>query len=650
MTAEGPNSQEASVPPKEISAKPDAGSHDNPPAITADPLRDVTGYGLVLVACITLFSALRWWSYSDSVGRYDLMSAIQGMRQSSGLPSWHFWEMGPDWQAHFYPLTFQAVGYFLSFAGVSPEAFITFVSWVLYPALFFTTWLWLYKVFGPRPALAAVILLCGSTAVFWNQTTYNAIAFAMMLAPLALLALESERFLACGVLNLLASTAHPMALFLPPALVINTLLRRKKVMAGLLAACLPVLFYGPWLAQLWTSRSWPRWRGEDQDILFLGPVIGSSLSLGVVSTLAACLGIFWLVVRRREALGLLGPLLGFAVVFPIGLGGHFLLYNFHWLLACFGGYGAATLVEWLERARSHGLPAIRMGWTVLVFFVLATWVAVEIPLPKMFRGETGSPSSSNDRVTFGSANTRELGLPPKLVPEYVLSPLRLRLGLSALAQMLDPNGWIAPVGVDVKQPEGEIRRQENEAARLKRIEAIQQKGVHELMDAIKTHVAPDEVLYLSDAPMARLVTRYTGRSTAGADLPNARSPNVQPRPEDCHFLVIIRGTLGKGPKLTRSFTRVFGNSFGTIYRNNLSPPKKAPVKPVVSALSLAVLMMLGIGLVVLDLWLPRDWIRSRLLAAGLAFILASACLAKGAWISAANLHSARRTPGDWPIR
>ena len=77
----------------------------------------------------------------------------------------------------------------------------------------------------------------------------------MVLAPLALLALEKERFLACGVLNFVAITMHPMGLFLPPALVINTLLRRKKILPGLLAASVPVVLYGPWLAHIWANRA-----------------------------------------------------------------------------------------------------------------------------------------------------------------------------------------------------------------------------------------------------------------------------------------------------------------------------------------------------------------------------------------------------------
>jgi hypothetical protein len=522
--------------------------------------------------------------------------------------------MDPGRPAHIYPLALHAVGYFLSFLGVTPAAFMTFTSWALYPAFLFTTWLWMRKVFGPRPALAAVILLSGSAAVFWGQTNFNAIAFAMALAPLALLALVSERFLACAVLNLLAATAHPMALFLPAALVINTLLRRKKLLAGLLAACLPVLYYGPWLNQIWANRGCLPGKWNDNDILFMGMGLGSSLELAAVPTLTACVGLLGVVFRRREALGLLGPVLGFVVVFPMGFGGHFIQYNLHWLLACLGGYGAGVFWEWLERKRPQGLSAVRVASASLAFVVLTVWAAVEIRLPNVSSASTEPGSqgvAGNSGGAAGAGRRRERESSP--APELARPPVRFTLGMSSLSRLLEANGWIPPVADEGKRPGG--------------IDMNQQRGETEFLEAIARQVAAGETIYLPDGPVARLVSGRTGRWTTGGIIHEARSPDIQARPEDCHFVVMMGRRLLEGPKLNRSFTRVFGNAYGTLYKNKLSLPKKESVKAVVSGLRLMVLSLLGMGLLLFDLWWPRQRVRERLLAVGVALVLASVCLA-----------------------
>lgn len=596
MIPESPNNQSpVSAPPQGVSAS-DAGDSDRagmPPANTADPLRTLTGYGLALLVCLTVVSALRWWWYPNSVDRYYHLSVIQAMQETGGLPSWDFWGMNPGQRAHIYPMAFHVLGYFLSFVGVSPATFITILSWVLYPASLFTTWLWLRKVSGPRSALIALMLLAGSAAVFWNQTTFNAIAFGMALAPLALLALESERFLACAVLNLLAATAHPICLFLPLALAFNTLLCRKKLLAGLLAAGLPMLFYGPWLAQLLTSLGCLVGRWNDNDLIFIGYSVGSRINIGLLPSLAAALGFFYLLIRRREALGLLGPALGFVLVIPMGLGKHFLLYNFHWLLACLGGYGIGVLLEWLERKWPDRLPAMKFVLPPLVLLVLTTWVAVEIQVPNNFVAPSqASSGSSGSVVLFKRTRAREANLRPNSVPEVDKSSARLTLGMSVLTQLLDPNGWITPVGGDAGPPE--------------KTDMPQKKGASEFLEAIKKAVAADEIIYTSDGPVARFLTGDTGRWTTGGVLRDARAPDFRFRPEDCHFVVTINGRPMESPKLNRSFTKVFGNPFGTLYKNAASPPKREPVKAVISTLGLIVLTGLGIGLVVFDLWLPRE--------------------------------------------
>jgi uncharacterized protein (TIRG00374 family) len=583
----------------------------------------LTAYGLVLLACLAVVSALHWSWYPIQSDPWYHTAVIQGMHQAGGLPVWDFWEMAPAGRPHIYPPSFHVVGYLVSLAGVSPPAFSTFMSWGLWWGSMFTMWLWMHKVFGPRPALAAVILLSGPTAYFAHQTTFPGIAFGMALAPLALLALESERFLACAVLNLLASTAHPMALFLPPALVINTLLRRKKLLAGLLAACLPMLLYGPWLAHGWANRAFLPEQRSGADVSLMGIGIANGVNLGVALAVAACLGIIWAVVRRREALGLLGPLLGSAVVFPMGFGGRLLQFNIHWPLACLGGYGSAMLLEWLERRFPRRLATVRVISVSLAFVALATWAAVEIPLPKKTR--TGAvvpvPKDPNRPSRPGVTNTS----PPVFVA------LNTSMFLRLLDPEMNPPGWrFERAGVRINRG---VRPPNRAKPNL-----YHQEGAQEFLNAVTRLVAIGEVIYTGDGGGSSFLTGCTGRWATGGMLHEEKWNPI--KAEYCQFLATMSGKPGRGAKLPPDcFTNIFENSFGALYKNNVSLPKRTPVKAVVSTLDLVVLAGLGICLVLFDLWLPRGRVRARLLLGGGAFVVALSCVATLAWTAAGELLS-----------
>ncbi len=231
---------------------------------------------LIVVAIATLAS---WRLYPLFIDTYYHMGVIEGFAQAGGITTRAFWEMAPGGRVHIYPPSLHVIGYFFYLIGISPRIYITLVSATFYAGCMLTTWIWLRKIIGQRSALFALILLCGPYAFFWTQASFNAVAGVLVLAPLALLALESEHFLTCGVLNFVAITMHPMGLFLPPALVINTLLRRKKIWAGLLAASVPVVLYGPWLAHIWANRALLPDNRTGSEITFGGPGGGANLGL-----------------------------------------------------------------------------------------------------------------------------------------------------------------------------------------------------------------------------------------------------------------------------------------------------------------------------------------------------------------------------------
>jgi hypothetical protein len=122
------------------------------------------------------------------------------------------------------------------------------------------------------------------------------------------------------------------------------------------------------------------------------------------------------------------------------------------------------------------------------------------------------------------------------------------------------------------------------------------------------------------------------------------------KPEHCQFFATIGGMggrSGRDPKPPPNcFTNIYGNSFGTLYKNNVSLRKREPVNAVVSTLNLAVLAGLGICLVLLDCWLPRERFRARLLLGLGAFVVASSCVAVLAWTAAGELlHPPQAIPG-----
>ncbi len=136
-------------------------------------------------------------------------------------------------------------------------------------------------------------------------------------------------------------------------------------MAGLLAASLPVVLYGPWLAHIWANRAFLPDNRTGGEISLGG--FGGGANLGLFLAPLALLSIPWLIIRRGPALGLIGALLGFVVVFPMGFGGRFLSLNIHWPLACLAGYGLGELVRWIEKR-----AALRMGVQVFAFAVAGT--------------------------------------------------------------------------------------------------------------------------------------------------------------------------------------------------------------------------------------------------------------------------------------
>jgi hypothetical protein len=364
--------------------------------------RTYTLCGIALLIVVLIATAVSWRMYPLFIDTYYHMGVIEGFSQAGGVTTRAFWELAPGGRVHIYPPSLHVIGYFLSFVGMSPRTYITLISAFCYVGCMLTTWIWLRQIIGARSALFAIIFLCGPYGFFWTQAAFTAVAGVMVLAPLAFLALETEHFLACGVLNFIVITMHPIGLFLPPALVINTFLRRKKLLAGLLAASLPVVLYGPWLAHIWANRAFLPDNRTGGEISLGG--FGGGANLGLFLAPLALLSIPWLIIRRGPALGLIGALLGFVVVFPMGFGGRFLSLNIHWPLACLAGYALGEFVRWIEQRIS-----LRVGVQVFTFAVAGTALLMYPAINSQTGGFGGGPPGGPGGPRGGAQDGRSTG-------------------------------------------------------------------------------------------------------------------------------------------------------------------------------------------------------------------------------------------------
>jgi hypothetical protein len=673
--------------------------------------------GLLIVVVVATF--VSWNIYPVFIDVYYHMGVIEGFSQAGGITTRAFWEMAPGGRVHIYPPSLHVIGYFFSLVGVSPRTYVTLISAFCYAGCLITTWIWLRRIIGERSALFALILLCGPYSFFWTQAVFNAVAGVMVLAPLAFLALETEHFLACGVINFIAITMHPIGLFLPPALVINTLLRRKKptrislqsvpllgesqavngnsskhcfcegtdrrlvvahshatcppsekygVIAGLLAASVPVALYGPWLAHIWANRAFlpdNRTGGE----ISLGN-FGGGANLGLFFVPFALLSVVWLIKRRGPALGLVGALLGFAVVFPMGFGGRFLSLNVHWPLACLAGYGLGEMVRWLEQRNS-----LRIG-TQIISFAVALAALVAYPAITFQGGgfmgggpRGGPPGGPRGDSSGGGRLLEEI--------KSMASNWQVSIQAAALPKLFDaysgggndpamgPGPGMQDRRSNVQSQTGRSRNMgSGQDARQRRdtgpgrdrgrgqqmgrgggggpgmpggMDIIHRKGAEDFFNAVKSNVRLGDVIHIDDPMGASLLVGVTGRWTSSGILRDVRSENNRTTPAQCDFKAVLSGGMGMGPGMgprggnmesadpPSGFEQVFKNDFGSLYRNTAKVEhSRVPLKPDVGLTLLVLIAIVGFLLVLIDL-LPQIRQRDRFIAGIVGTVIVALC-------------------------
>jgi hypothetical protein len=390
------------------------------------------------------------------------------------------------------------------------------------------------------------------------------------------------------VLHFVALTMHPMGLFLPSALVVNTLLSRKRIFAGLLCATVPTALYLPWLLHVWASRSaLPAHRTGLS--LSLG---GHGANLGLLLSVFAVLGIVYVVRWRDRSLALIGALIGFAVVFPLGYGGRFLTFNVHWPLACLGGFGLACAVRGLEAsssARIYGrVLSLVVGCSAIVVFP-----SVDMLLPP--QEHPGPPRGPMPEVPRG---------------------WHVRIQPGALLRLLDQEPRL-----DLGPPAGGA-------------DLIHRSGAEQFFAAVREQVVIGDVIFMRDPPGASLITGVTGRWTSDGILRDVKSREPPQLAEDCDFAAVlaqgpafafgppkppptvpmppprsfggamrlpIRAVLSHSPTVPSGFEKVFANEFGSLWRNPNKPSHaRQPPRPAISFVLFTVISVAGLALIAIE--------------------------------------------------
>ncbi len=604
-----------------------------------DPGERWRAYGLLLIALVAIASAGRFRLYPVFVDSYYHMAVIEGFDRAGGIVARAFWEMAPGGKPHLYPPALHAAGHLVGLFGLSARSLVTFLSWASYPLSVLTLWLWLREVAGPRAAFFGAALLLGPGAWFWNQTVHTANALVMVVMPLALLALERERFLACAAANFAAVAAHPMGLCLPPALLANALLRKKRMLAGVAAAAAPAVLYLPWLAHVWANRAF-------FSPVRLGRVVElerSGFHVGVIALGLA--GALW---KRREALGVLGPLVGFGLAVPLGFGGRFSVCTIHWPLAALGALGAAGFLEALERRpKTRSLAALASA--PFAFFVLVAHPALHVRSGAPEEAKPERPAGGLERAP-GSAPFRLYAtLRPSLLvrlldystrpdPLSGLGPVRAfkpfepeRLESSAVGSRGDGKPHAAPPRLSPDE-----------------VDLIHRPGARAFFQVVRREVPERAVVFAEDPVLAAFLSGAAGRPASSGLLRDVLSYEAPAGLEDCEFAVTIPATrrLFRVREPLSGFQRIFRNAFGSLWKNERPPGRKVEVPPPVLPTGLlALLAAVLLATAAVDLAGPAALRRSPFIPL-LAFAAVAACMAPVGAHALAELRCAPRPAPD----
>lgn len=558
---------------------------------------------IVLIVFITLVSIINWKSlYPNPVDSYYHMAVIRAFSDSGGLVLHDYWEFAPAGRPHLYAPTTHIIGFVLSKTGLGMSIIGQIMSWLPYPLSFVVMWLWVRNSIGARGAFFAIALLAGPADWFFSQTAHWANAFVLIMAPLAFLSFEKQKYFIATLCSIIACYSHGSGLLVPATILLYGIHRPSLLKKAIITSAISVAAFSPWLMHVYANRNL---------VTTARPAFFQleSFRLFVVIMPLAVAGIFLAYKRRGNALILPCFLLSFLVMFPMGYAHRFWQFNSFMPYAALAGYAITGFVGWLEKR----FKSREYGFVSAVAVVL---IGVTLN-PVISFGGHRIPMQAHHREIQPQRNNR-YGLPKDI------------------AQGTPENNQGRAMIAKMPQKEGGFRFEQTAITQMLNGSGVRQIGgssmdspeMTAMINLIEEYAEKDDVIAANVGPMnSCLIPAMTGIRITDGMLREVQTEEYNPRFEGANIVVMqdrdLMGTQGipgghavmrpmREPmgmnelSLPHGFELVAEKDGMKLFKNNSSEKQKLMKPKPVLTFPLILLIIFGMsGLIVIDILKER---------------------------------------------
>ncbi len=359
---------------------------------------DVMALGVIAVS--TLLSLYRLNVFPVFVDIFYHMSVAKGFQMAGGVVLHDFWEFAPVGRSHLYPPFLHVVMSLM--AEVMPMLTVgKIISFIMFPLVQLTTFLYTREVFDRKIAFYAVLLLTIPFNFYRSQALTNATSVVVVLTPLIFWAVEKRRVVSGTVLMTAALYTHlSMPHIVGASLLLYAVLRntRRKVIVKVLA--LSYLLFSPWMIHVL------RHYGDIRSEMF-GTILQTEVHL--VLLFFGFIGLIYCLLKRKQYY--LPAVYFFAMLvilyrYPMRFWAHIAL-----AFSILGGVSLAEIENALIRnQRKYGL---RVGFAMAVTLL----IVLNLADPVFSTTPQGNELSIEDPVPLRLIKGR---LPPSMITEEVL--------------------------------------------------------------------------------------------------------------------------------------------------------------------------------------------------------------------------------------
>jgi hypothetical protein len=468
---------------------------------------------IVLILFITLVSILNWNNlYPNPVDSYYHMAVIRAFSDSGGLVLHDYWEFAPAGRPHLYAPTTHLIGFILSLLGLSMSVIGRVMSWLPYPLSFVVMWLWLRNAIGARGAFFALALLAGPADWFFSQTAHWANVFVLLLAPLAFLFFEKQKYFIATTISILACYAHGSGLLVPAAILLYGIHRPSLFKPAIISAAVSIIAFAPWLIHVYANRNLmttarPSFLQIENFRVFVFPM---PLALA---------GIFLAYRHRGNSLILPCFLLSFIVMFPMGYAHRFWQFNSIMPYAALAGFALTVFLEWIEKRfqrREYGLIA-----TIAVLLVSVTL---------------------NPVISFGGR-----GMPAPPTAQGMQQPAKDQGAPQGIRRPMGANTQRQARMANNPRRQGGFRFEQTAIARMLNGTSGMQMGGNSMdsdsmtamISLVEEYAGKNDIVAANTGPMSScLIPAMTGIRITDGMLREVQSEESQPRFKEANFVVM----------------------------------------------------------------------------------------------------------------